>query len=90
MAKKVLLSGIFDLFMAAAANPEGVSAGVDPLASPTLQSTDRIVAPEIIGFIPMILVSEGYQGDTQPSDIFSLPLRFHRNGLITNQRDPLN
>ena len=79
MFRKALCVYIFVLFMAAVAYPEGVSAGVDSLASPTLQLSERIAAPEIIGVNLMVLMSEGNQGDTHPSDIYSPLLKFHGN-----------
>lgn len=54
----------------AAADPKVVSAGVDPLASPTPRPTERITAPVISGVNPDVVLSEGNLGDTHPSGSF--------------------
>ena len=70
MFRRIVCQGLFIFVMVAAAVPDVVAAGVDPLASPTPQPTSRIAAPEIIGINPVVAMSEGNQGDTHPSDIF--------------------
>jgi len=79
LAKKVLFLCILFCLLAAAAGPKVVSAGVDPLASPTPRPTERITAPVISGVNPDALLSEGNLGDTHPSGSFipvgiSLPI----------------
>jgi len=69
MFKKVIFLGVCFFVMVAAVGPDLVAAGVDPLASPTPQPTERIAAPEIIGINPVVAMSEGNQGESQPSDI---------------------
>jgi hypothetical protein len=69
MLKKVIFLGVLFFVMVAAVGPEVGAAGVDPLASPTLQPTSRVAAPEIIGINPVVAVSEGNQGESHPSDI---------------------
>jgi len=71
MFKRVLVAVILILVMVAVINSRTVSAEGDPLASPTPQPTERITAPVIIGINPVVLLSEGNQGDTHPSDILS-------------------
>jgi ribosomal protein S7 len=70
MAKKLLFLGVL-VWLLAAAGPEVASAGVDPLASPTPRPTERITAPVISGINPDVVLSEGIQGDTHPSDSFN-------------------
>ena len=55
--------------MAAVSGPALVSAEGDPLASPTPLPPERITAPEIFGVNPNVVMSEGNQGETLPSDI---------------------
>ena len=55
--------------MAAVSGPSLVSAEGDPLASPTPLPPDRVTAPEIFGVNPNVVMSEGNQGETLPSDI---------------------
>jgi len=69
MFKKVIFLGVCFFVMVAAVGPEVAGAGVDPLASPTPQPTERIAAPEIIGINPVVAMSEGNQGESHPSDI---------------------
>ncbi|MFN2282721.1 MAG: C39 family peptidase, partial [Anaerolineales bacterium] len=69
MLRKIILVGTVLFGMAAAAGPLQVSAGGDPLASPTPQPTQRITAPVISGVNPEVYLSEGEQGDITPSDI---------------------
>ncbi len=71
MAKKILFPCILFLLLAAAAGPDLVFAGVDPLASPTPQPTGWITAPVISGINPDVVLSEGNVGETHPSDSFS-------------------
>jgi len=56
--------------LAAAVGPKVVSAGVDPLASPTPRPTERITAPVISGVNPDAVLSEGNLGDNLPSGSF--------------------
>ncbi|NQS90819.1 MAG: C39 family peptidase, partial [Chloroflexi bacterium] len=70
MNKRICLLGVFVLLMVAAADPSVVSAGVDPHASPTPRPTERITAPGISGVNPDVVLSEGNQGESHPSDIF--------------------
>ena len=72
MITRMIFIGGLVLFMVAAVYPGVVLAGVDHLASPTPQPTERIVAPEIIGIYPVVAMSEGTQGETHPSDILIL------------------
>ncbi len=77
MGRKWVLIGILIIGMAAAAGSLQVSAGGDPLASLTPRLTQRITAPVISGVIPEVVLSEGDQGDSTPSDVLlseSLPL----------------
>jgi hypothetical protein len=69
MYKEGLLAGCFDFVMEAVLTPRAVSEELDPLASPTPQLTGWIAAPGIVGNDPVVLMSEGNQGDTHPSDI---------------------
>ena len=55
--------------MAAVSGPSLVSAEGDPLASPTPLPPERVTAPEIFGVNPNVVMSEGNQGETLPSDI---------------------
>ena len=71
MAKKILIPCILFLLLAAAAGPDVVFAGMDPLASPTPQPTQRITAPVISGINPDVVLSEGNVGETHPSGSFS-------------------
>ena len=68
--KKILFPCILFLLLAAAAGPQVVSAGVDPLASPTPRPTERTTAPVISGVNPDAVLSEGNQRDGLPSDSF--------------------
>ncbi len=68
MKKYFWLGVVFFLVIAAVFDAQVVLAGVDPLASPTPQPTERIAAPVIIGINPVVQLSEGNQGDTHPSD----------------------
>ena len=55
--------------MAAVSGPSLASAEGDPLASPTPLPPERVTAPEIFGVNPNVVMSEGNQGETLPSDI---------------------
>jgi len=57
------------LLMAAVSGPSLASAEGDPLASPTPLPPERVTAPEIFGVNPNVVMSEGNQGETLPSDI---------------------
>jgi hypothetical protein len=70
MKKCLMVTAVLFLLMVAAAGPGAAAAGGDPLASPTPQPTERISAPEIIGINPVVVLSEGNQGETHPSDNF--------------------
>lgn len=70
MYKKLLFPCILFLLLAALAGPQVVSAGVDPLASPTPHPTERITAPVISGVNPDAVLSEGNLADSVPSDSF--------------------
>ena len=69
MFKKSYLAAGLNLLMAAVAGPSLVSAEGDPLASPTPLPPERVTAPEIFGVNPKVVLSEGNQGETLPSDI---------------------
>jgi len=69
MIKKCYLVASILLLMAAVAGPSLVSAEGDLLASPTPLPPDRVTAPEISGVNPDVVMSEGNQGETLPSDI---------------------
>jgi len=77
MINKLGLMAITLLCLGAVISPPLVSAERNPLASPAPQQLGRITAPEISGFNPEVDLSEGKQGDTHPSDIFS-PLDLQR------------
>ena len=64
---------VFVLLMGAVTVPSIVHAEEDPLASPAPQPSKRNTAPEISGVNPDVVMSEGNQGETHPSDIFSTP-----------------
>ena len=68
--RKILFPCVLLCFLAAAAGPEVVSAGVDPLASPTPGPMERIAAPENSGVNPDAVLSEGDLADSLPSDSF--------------------
>jgi len=68
--KKILFLCVLFLLLAAAAGPRVVSAGVDPLASPTPRPTERITAPVITGVNPDAVLSEGNLADSLPSGSF--------------------
>ena len=70
MIKRISLLALLVLLMVAAADPSVVSAGVDSYASPTPRPTERITAPGISGVNPDVVLSEGNQGESHPSDIF--------------------
>jgi len=70
MVNRIINLALLLLVMVAAAGPDVAAAVMDPLASPTPQPIFRITAPEIIGIYPVVVMSEGNQGDTHPSDIF--------------------
>lgn len=55
--------------MAAVSGPSLASAEGDPLASPTPLPPERVTAPEIFGVNSNVVMSEGNQGETLPSDI---------------------
>ncbi len=69
MIKKCYLVASLLLLMAAVAGPSLVSAEGDHLASPTPLPPERVTAPEIFGINPNVVLSEGNQGETLPSDI---------------------
>ena len=71
MINKLGLLAITLLCLGAVNGPSLVSAERNPLASPTPRPLGRITAPEISGVNPEVDLSEGKQGDTHPSDIFS-------------------
>lgn len=71
MGKRIGLQGVLLLLMAAVAGPSLVSAEGDSLASPTPLPPERVTAPEIFGVNPDVVLSEGNQGETHPSDILS-------------------
>jgi hypothetical protein len=71
MINKLGLLAVTLLCLGAVIGPALVSAEGNPLASPTPQSLGRITAPKISGVDPEVVMSEGIQGDTHPSDIFS-------------------
>ena len=71
MIKKCYLVASLLLLMAAVAGPSLVSAEGDSLASPTPLPAERVIAPEIFGVNPDVVLSEGNQGETLPSDIFA-------------------
>jgi predicted double-glycine peptidase len=71
MIKKCFLVASLLLLMAAVAGPSLVSAEGDSLASPTPLPPERVTAPEISGVNPDVVLSEGNQGETHPSDILS-------------------
>jgi hypothetical protein len=74
MKKIVLVLCFFLLWLVAAAGPTMANAEGFPLASPTPRPTQRITAPEISGLNPEVVLSEGIEGDSHPSDISSPPL----------------
>jgi len=65
------LLAVLVLLMGAVTAPSLVHAEEDLLASPTPQPPERITAPEISGLNPDVVMSEGNQGETHPSGIFS-------------------
>jgi len=69
MFKKSYLVASSILLMAAVSGPALVSAEGDSLASPTPLPPERVTAPEIFGVNPNVVLSEGIQGETLPSDI---------------------
>ena len=71
--KWIAVVGVLVLFLGAVAGPLTVSAEGDSLASPTLLAPERITAPEIFGINPEVVLSEGIQGESHPSDSFSAP-----------------
>jgi len=71
MVKKCYLVASLLLLMAAVAGPSLVSAEGDLLASPTPLPPERVAAPEISGVNPDVVLSEGNQGETLPSDIIA-------------------
>jgi len=71
MIKKCYLVASLLLLMAAVAGPSLVSAEGDSLASPTPTPPERVTAPEIFGINPNVVLSEGNQGETLPSDIIA-------------------
>jgi len=71
MIKKCYLVASLLLLMAAVAGPSLVSAEGDSLASPTPVPPERVTAPEIFGINPNVVLSEGNQGETLPSDIIA-------------------
>ena len=82
MIKKCYLVASLLLLMAAVAGPSLVSAEGDSLASPTPLPLERVTAPEIFGVNPNVVLSEGNQGETLPSDInlcFWKKLDYSRN-----------
>ena len=66
----LVLSGCLVL-LGVLVDPPSVRAGGDPLASPTPPAPGRVASPEITGLCPAVSLSEGIQGETHPSDIFS-------------------
>ena len=70
MVKKILFLCLFLCLLAAASGTQAVSAGVDPLASPTPRTTERITAPVISGVNPEVVLSEGNLEDSLPSGSF--------------------
>jgi len=73
MINNKYLLAVLVLLMGAVTVPSLVHAEGDLLASPTPQPTERITAPEISGLNPDVVMSEGNQGETHPSGIFSPP-----------------
>ena len=75
--------------MAAVSGPSLASAEGDPLASPTPLPPERVTAPEIFGVNPNVVMSEGNQGETLPSDINFCLLEISRlfQKQLTNRGD---
>ena len=71
ITNRIAFFGVVVLFLGAVAGPFTVSAEGESLASPTPLPPERITAPEIFGINPEVAVSEGIQGESHPSDIFS-------------------
>jgi hypothetical protein len=86
LAKTVLFLCILFCLLAAAAGPKVVSAGVEPLASPTPRPTERITAPVISGVNPDAVLSEGNLGDTHPSGSF-IPVGISLPVLVDPPKD---